>query len=242
MIDFFVEIRMRSLIVDVLKAPVGPVPPCGVPVPGSIFKRAKTVEEVEKRLGIRVSVESGVKKPDIMNTLNDILEEYERMLRANPKFRGVELFELKLSAFHLNLNNASMGLYEGLTKTITVQPTAGHKIARAAQLKLNAAKVKATTFRDAKNVFRHEFGHGVQHQLITEAENFRLRDAFFDIVDDPKKLKILKTKISSYATTDPDEAFAEIFNLMVRGDPVSDDVYPTAVKLIRRILGKVKKS
>jgi hypothetical protein len=66
---------------------------------------------------------------------------------------------------------------------------------------------------------------------LTEEEQFAIRSAFLDLNE-----SVLEKTVSRYATTDPDEAFAEMFNLMTKGKKLPDGFYPEAQNAIKRLL------
>jgi hypothetical protein len=98
--------------------------------------------------------------------------------------------------------------------------------------KHSKTKIRGSLVTDAESIYRHEFGHAVHNQLLSEDDQMAIRWEFLDA--DAKKLS---KQVSKYAASDPEECFAEIFNAMTSGKKTEITEMPETCGIIKRVLG-----
>lgn len=190
-----------------------------------------SLSDAEKQFKGSVSIEDGVDNKTAMEALNAIGKEHNNLLKKFKQLENVSIKDLRLGKEELEEIRA-MGSWQDDGQVMRIHFQSASEAARRNQLRSDKLKsVKGSTIADAENIFRHEYGHAAYQQLLTEDEHFAIRSAFLDLNE-----SVLEKTVSRYATTDPDEAFAEMFNLMAKGKKLPEGFYPEAQNAIKRIL------
>jgi len=190
-----------------------------------------TIEAARQALGSEIYVAPGVKESDALDVLNSVATERDALIQRHPKLGEVEILGLDFDDARLRRDKATATYYEG-DRIITLNSKSATPQAREMAAKREKLKKSSSTCTDVENLYRHELGHAVQEQLLTEDDIFVMRDEFLDADEG-----LLARQVSSYAVTDPEEAFSEMFNLMASGRKRSFKVLPETQEIIRRILG-----
>lgn len=190
-----------------------------------------SVDDAKQQFKGQVLIDEGIDKKLAMQTLNAIGKEHHNLIKKFKQLEGVKIQDLRMSKDELEEIKA-MGCWRDDDKQMLIRFDSSSDSAREWQKRSDKMKgIRGSTIADAENIFRHEFGHAAYQQLLTESEQFAIRDAFLDLNE-----SALEKAVSRYATSDPDEAFAEMFNLMAKGKKLPSDLYPEAQNAIKRIL------
>jgi len=185
-------------------------------------------------LGLRLNSTAGkadeVTRTQALKVLDSAASESERLMAKYPQLLKVAVKQVKVGDTML-ADMRCVGLWDTKGKTMWLRRGSADKVAIERSKKLLKQKLRSSTGADTKAIYRHEFGHAVQDQLLTPEEIFIVREEFLDASE-----SLLTAEISRYAATEPEEAFSELFSLMTGGKRIKIRSLSRTQKIIQRIL------
>jgi len=201
-----------------------------VPKVPRVPKGSTSMKTASQKLNAVAGKEAEVSNAQALKVLNRAASESERLAAKYPTLRNVKINNVTVSDTMLAEERA-VGMWEPNTKTLWMRKGSADKAAIERSRKQLAQKVRVHAGSDSKAIYRHELGHAVQDQLLTEEQRFLIRNEFLDANE-----KLIAREISQYAVTDPEEAFSELFALVSSGKKIAVKSLPKMAKIIKGIL------
>ena len=187
------------------------------------WTEVKNIKDAKKQLELDISIEKGVSKANALQVINSVGSEKAKLIKKYPKLQGVKISELEIADKRLGKRGA-IGTWNSQSKKMSIHRGSASKVAIERNIKRAKSDHFSMTNDTAENVFRHEYGHVIMDQLISEKQSFAIRDEWLNVMDVSED-KIAR-QVTKYATTDPDEAFSEMFAIMTSGKKIKMDVLP----------------
>jgi len=195
----------------------------------------KTVKEITDKINVKLEYESKeIKKASDKATVklfNDLKELYKKY----PKLKDIDL-TIKYAPEGLR-NIRAVGMYNTENKIIHLNEQMGAITDKRLKELQDIVKKGggSSTCKTITDTFRHELGHKLYYEELSDDERATIRDELGFDVSENDKVK----KISKYAGQDEEECFSEMFNLNI-GYNKKFNFAPKTMGIIGSLMGKFK--